>query len=430
MNQSIAKTGKFFIELARVVVGATFVFSGFVKAIDPLGFAYKIEDYLIELQMTELFPLALPAAIFMVVAEFSLGVALLLGVYRKWTVRLIGLFMVFFTPLTLWIAIANPVEDCGCFGDALIISNWATFYKNVVLLAGTALLLFHWQRITPLFTKNNGLTAMVFTVVFGVLFSVYNVQRLPIMDFRPYHAGANIPEQMHVDPEKADVLETLFIYSKDGVEQEFTEEDYPWDDTTWTYVDMITRVVKEGEKPKIEDFAMGTLFYDEESDEWQTGGNITDMVLSEPSYSFLMIAHSLEEARLGQLDRFRGVHRFAEENGYPFYLVTASPPDVAGEWEEEFQTGFQFTHADERVLKTIIRANPGLLLMKEGAVINKWDDRGVPKLDPASAPLEAAALGQTVDRKAGERRRLVVVSLLFLVPLALLKGWERWRRKE
>ena len=190
---------------------------------------------------------------------------------------------------------------------------------------------------------------------------------------------------------------------------------------------MITRVVKEGEKPKIEDFAMGTLFYDEESDEWQTGGNITDMVLSEPSYSFLMIAHSLEEARLGQLDRFRGVHRFAEENGYPFYLVTASPTDVAGEWEEEYQTGVQFTHADERVLKTII---PGLLLLKEGTVINKWDDRGVPELDVASAPLETSAFGQTVDRNAEERRRLVVVSLLFLVPLALLKGWECWRRKE
>lgn len=412
-----------------MVVGATFVFSGFVKAIDPLGFAYKIEDYLIELQLTELFPLALPAAIFMVVAEFTLGVSLLLGVYRKWTVRLIGLFMVFFTPLTLWIAIANPVEDCGCFGDALTISNWATFYKNLVLLAGTGLLLFKWRKITPLFGKSTGRVALLFTVVFGVLFSIYNVVRLPVMDFRPYHVGANIPQKMYVDPEKADVLETLFIYSKDGVEQEFTEENYPWDDSTWTYVDMTTRVVKEGVKPEIEDFSMGTIYYDEEEGQWIAGENITDLVLSEPTYSFLMVAHSLEDARWKHLDRFRDVHRFAEENGYPFYLVTASPADVVGQWEEENRTGFQFTHADERVLKTVTRANPGLLLMKEGTVLHKWDDQGVPHLDQASAPLEDSALGLPGDKKAKETRRLVLIALLFIVPLALLKGWEFWKQK-
>src|SRR5690554_7518815 len=121
-----ARTMKFLVELSRVVVGATFLFSGFAKAIDPLGFAYKIEDYLIELQLTELFPLTLPVAIFMVVAEFSLGVTLFLGVYRKWTVRLVGLFMVLFTSLRLLIAIPNPVEHLGCFGVDLFSSNWAT----------------------------------------------------------------------------------------------------------------------------------------------------------------------------------------------------------------------------------------------------------------------------------------------------------------
>ncbi len=425
-----ARTMKFLVELSRVVVGATFLFSGFAKAIDPLGFAYKIEDYLIELQLTELFPLALPAAIFMVVAEFSLGVTLLLGVYRKWTVRLVGLFMVLFTPLTLWIAITNPVEDCGCFGDALIISNWATFYKNLVLLAGTILLLFQWRRIGPLFSKKTAPAAVLFTVVFGILFSLYNVLRLPMMDFRPYYIGANISQQMYVDPEKADVLETLFIYSKDGVEQEFTEENWPWNDTTWTYVDMITRVVKEGEKPKIEDFAIGTLYYDEEEEQWTTGGNITDMILSEPSYLFLMIAHSLEDASERDLDRFRGVHRYARENGYPFYLVTATSPAATGEWEERHDTGFQFVHADERVLKTMIRANPGLMLLKEGTVINKWDSRGVPQLDRESASLDELLLINPADRKSAETRRLGIVLLLFVVPLLSLKGWESWRRKK
>ena len=425
-----AKIMRFLVELARVTVGATFVFSGFVKAIDPLGFAYKIEDYLIELQMTGLFPLALAAAVFMVVAEFYFGVALLAGIYRKWTVRLIGLFMAFFTPLTLWIAIANPVEDCGCFGDALTISNWETFYKNVVLLVATVLLLFKWQQVTPLFSRKTAPAVALFTVLFGILFSLHNVYRLPVMDFRPYHLGANIPRLMHVDPEKADVLETLFIYSKEGVEQEFTEEDYPWDDSTWTYVDMVTRVVKEGEKPKIEDFAIGTLYCDEADGQWRTGDNITDMILSEPSYLFLMIAHSLEDARVGKLDRFREIHRYAEENGYPFYLVTASSPAHVDEWEARYRTGFQFTHADERVLKTMIRSNPGLILLQQGIVINKWDDRSVPRMEQLNVPLEDSPPVKPGNRATAEKRRLGVIALLFIVPLLLLKGWERYRNRK
>lgn len=375
---SKTKIVKFLVELSRIIVGATFLFSGFVKAVDPLGFTYKIEDYLIELGLMDLFPLALPAAVFMVTAEFALGVFLLLGIYRKWIVRLIFVFMVFFTPLTLWIAIANPVEDCGCFGDAFVISNWQTFYKNIILLAGVILLLLKWEQITPFFSKKIAPVAALLTLLFGVLFSLHNVYRLPVFDFRPYKVGANIPQQMFVDPEKADVLETVFIYSKDGVEEEFTEENYPWNDSTWTFVEMKTKLVKEGEKPAIEDFAVESLYYDEAGGDWNIGGDITDIILSEPSYTFLMVAYSLEKMNLKHLERFKEVHRYAEVNGYSFYLLTSSSADMVGEWEEHHRTGFQFCHADERVLKTMIRANPGLMLLKEGTVIDKWDGSRVP----------------------------------------------------
>ncbi|MEA5128609.1 MAG: DoxX family protein [Proteiniphilum sp.] len=373
-----SKIMKLLVELSRVIVGATFLFSGFVKAVDPLGFTYKIEDYLIELGLPEFFPLALPAAVCLVTAEFALGVFLLLGIYRKWTVRLIVVFMVFFTPLTLWIAIANPVEDCGCFGDAFVISNWQTFYKNIILLAGAVLLLLKWEQVTPLFPKKIAPVAALLTLLLGVLFSLHNVYRLPVIDFRPYKIGANIPQQMFVDPEKADVLETVFIYSKDGVEQEFTEENYPWNDSTWIFVDMKTKLVKEGEKPAIEDFAVESLYYDEATGAWDIGGDITDIILSEPSYTFLMIAYSLEKMSLKHLERFREVHCYAQENGYSFYLLTSSSADAVGKWEQHHHTGFQFCHADERVLKTMIRANPGLMLLKEGTVINKWDGGNVP----------------------------------------------------
>jgi uncharacterized membrane protein YphA (DoxX/SURF4 family) len=369
---------KFLVGLSHIVVGATFLFSGFVKSVDPLGFSYKIEDYLIELGLTGLFPLALPVAVIMVTAELCLGIFMLFGIYRKWTARLILLFMVFFTPLTLWIAIANPVEDCGCFGDAFIISNWQTFYKNLVLLAGTILLTVKWRQITPLFLKKTKPYAAASLLLLCVLFSLYNVYRLPVLDFRPYAIGANIPRQMVVDPAKADVMETVFIYSKEGVKKEFTEEDYPWNDSTWTFVEMKTKLLKKGEEPAIEDFAVEELYYDVTAGRWDIGGDITDSILSDSSYTFLMVAYSLEKMNLRYLERFREVHRYAAEKGYSFYLLTASATDTVGEWEQNHRTGFRFCHADERVLKTMIRANPGLMLLKEGTVTQKWDDSKVP----------------------------------------------------
>ncbi len=425
MDDSRGKIVGFLVECTRLLVGVTFLFSGFVKAIDPSGFAYKIEDYLIAFQLVELFPLALPAALLMVVAEFALGVTLLLGVYRRWTLRLIGLFMLFYTPLTLWIALTNPVEDCGCFGDAFVISNWQTFYKNLLLLLGTLFLLLNWRRMKPLFSCKTAPLAVIFTIVYGFLFSLYNLFLCPIMDFRPYHVGANIPGQMQVDPEKGDLLETIFIYSKEGVEREFTEENLPWEDSTWTYVDAQTRLVREGEKPAIEDFALAAIYRDDSDGEWYAGGDVTDLILSEPSYQLLMIAYSLEGVHEGRLDRFIAAQSYAEAHGYPFYLLTASSPQEVGNWERRHQTCFQFIQADERELKTMIRSQPGLMLLKGGVVINKWGYLGVPRFNEVKTPLIDSQLVSPPDRKRAEAGRLGITALLFVVPLLLLKGRER-----
>ena len=425
---SKGKTVKLLLVLSRIIVGATFLFSGFVKAVDPLGFTYKIQDYLIETGLTQLFPLALPAALLMVVAEFSLGAFLLLGIYRRWTTRMTALFMLFFTPLTLWIALANPVEDCGCFGDAFIISNWQTFFKNIILLAGAMLLLVRRERITPLFSSKMASAAALFTLLFALLFALHNLYRLPLFDFRPYRIGANIPRQMFVDPEKADVLETIFIYAKDGEEKEFTEENYPWNDSTWTFVDMRTDLVKKGEKPAIEDFAIESLYFDAADGLWQTGGEITDMILNEPSYTFLMIAYSLDEMSERHLDRFKELHGYARELGFPFYLVTSTAADHVGLWEEEHQTGFQFTHADERVLKTMIRSNPGLMLLKEGNVVNKWDDSSLPRIGALNPSPEESDLVKMKDPKTTGLFHLLIMLFLFFIPLLFLK-WRDQRKQ-
>ncbi len=399
---------KIITELSRIIVGATFLFSGFVKAVDPLGFTYKIQDYLISFNLVELFPLALPAAIVLVVVEFLIGVFLLLGIYRKPTVILAAVFMAFFLPLTLWIALKNPVKDCGCFGDALIISNWETFYKNIVLGICAVVLLLYYKKITPLFSAKTAGWAAVFSVIFGFGFAVYNVVKLPVFDFRPYHIGANIPQNMYVDPAKADVVENVFIYSKDGSEQEFTEENYPWNDSTWTFVEMKTKVIREGEKPKIEDFHISDL---------TSGEDITQQVLSDANYNFLMISYSLEDMNKKHLDDFKNVADFAENNGFGFYCVTSSSADFIGEWSANNNTDFRFAHADERVLKTMIRANPGLMLLQNGNVINKWDDSEIPDFDAKGAK----NLAKVEGLKTNFWSKLVVIFLIFLIPLLLIK---------
>lgn len=413
------------VMIARLLVGGLFTFSGIVKAVDPLGTAYKIDDYLIEMGLTQLMVLSLPLSLVMVVGEFALGMLLLIGLYRKGTLRLILLFLLFFTPLTLWIALANPVEDCGCFGDAFKISNWETFWKNLVLLAALLLLFYNQKKIIPLFGRRMAPLAAGFIVLYGLLFALHNLNRLPLFDFRPYHIGASIPEQMEVDPELADLYETIFIYRKDGVEKEFSEENYPWNDSTWSYVEMRNRLVREGVKPAIEDFALTLIQRDETEGSMKLEGDITRELLQETEWLFLMITYSLEEMEQRHLDQFRALHQFAEERGYPFYLVTSSPAEVITSWEEQQRTGFRFANADEKVLKTMVRSNPGLMLLREGVVINKWDDSSLPDPLPKGLSVEESEMVQQGDLHSRNIMRLLLISLLLLLPLLILKGVER-----
>lgn len=424
--ENVAKEKYFVVaaEFSRIVVGAVFLFSGFVKAIDPLGFTYKIQDYLIAFQLTDLLPLALSAAIAMVVVEFLIGLFLLLGIYRKLSSTFATIFMAVFLPLTLWIALANPVEDCGCFGDALVISNWATFYKNILLSACALFLLFHYRLLKPLFSKKVAKYAALYSVLFAIAFAVYNVVRLPVVDFRPFKIGSDIPEFMTIDPEKADVVENIFIYSKDGVEQEFTEDDYPWNDSTWVYVDMRSRIVKKGEKPKIEDFHLTLYAYDSEEQAYFPEEDITDSILNDPGYNFLMVSCFLDQMNGKHLKDFEQVSRFAKGNGIGFYLLTASSEEEMKRWSQQGGSDFTFVSADERMLKTMIRTNPGLVLLHNGKVINKWDEYSVPDMHSKGI----AELDKSSEQKTIVRVRLLIVMLLLLVPLLVL-GFV-WKRQK
>lgn len=415
-------TIKLIVELARVLLGITFVFSGFVKSIDPLGTAYKIEDYLTTFGLAQLHSIALPISIALCSLEFCLGVFILFGLYRKWTSRLLFVVMLFMTPLTLYLAIANPVQDCGCFGDALVISNWQTFYKNIILLLCSIATLCWYEKITNLFTGKFYWFVSLFVIACSLSFCIYNYVNEPIIDFRPYKIGANIPQLMTVEDGKAPVYENTFIYEKNGVQEVFTEDNYPWNDSTWVFVKMDTKLVKEGDLPVIHDFSINRLYFNLPRTEVIGKEDITTEVLSDTSYTFLMVSYSLEDAGESYLSRFEDVNNYAKDHKYHFYCLTASPEETILKLEKENITNFDFCQADERTLKTIMRSNPGLMLIKNGVIINKWADRDTPDESMLyDSPLEELTIGETPDVSAENKKTLRNMFLIFLIPLVVVK---------
>lgn len=411
---------KILVEISRILLGITFMFSGFVKSVDPLGTAYKIQDYMTSFNLVEFHPFALVISIILCASEFCLGAFMLLGLYRRWTSYLIFVVMLFMTPLTLYIAIANPVKDCGCFGDALIISNWDTFYKNIILLLCSICTIIWNQRITNLFTGKFYWLVALYIIGCSIVFCIYNYATEPILDFRPYKIGANIPQLMTVEEAKQPIFENVLIYEKDGVKKEFSEENYPWEDSTWTYVDMTTKLVKEGESPIINDFTIDRLYLSKDRSEVINREDITEEVLADSSYTFLMISYSLEHAKEEYFSRFEDVNNYARDHQYKFYCLTASPVDSILKLEKENITNFIFCQTDERTLKTIIRSNPGLLLIKDGIIINKWPDSEVPDESILTKSVEDLNLNIISDVKQREQRILINILSIFIVPIIII----------
>src|SRR5690554_3975821 len=277
---------------SRIVVGIVFVFSGFVKGIDPWGSAYKFTDYFNAMHMEWLIWAALPMGILLAFAEFAIGVALLSNIFMRFTSWLALLFMIFFTGLTLWIAIANPVTDCGCFGDAIVISNWETFYKNIVLILLTIIIFIYRNNMKGLLGKKAGYMLSIILAAVYAGFVVYSYNHLPVFDFRPYKVGVNIHEAMSVTADAPqDEYENIFYYvnNNTGEVERFTEENYPWQDTlNYSFHDLESILVQKGYEPPIHDFTIET----------PEGDDIIDFILYADNYVFMLIAYDLSKSSL------------------------------------------------------------------------------------------------------------------------------------
>lgn len=353
-----------FTQIVRVFVGVLFIISGLIKLNDPIGFSYKLEEYFSAevLNMEFLIPLALVIACFVVIFEVVLGVMLLIGFKTKFTLWSLLLMIVFFTFLTFYSAYFNKVTDCGCFGDALKLTPWESFTKDVVLLALILILFVNQQFIKPILSKV-ALNATVFMTYTLCLFMAYYVlQHLPIVDFRAYKVGNNIQKGMEI-PEGAprSEYEMIFIYKVNGVDTEFTEADVMENKVPENaeFVDRIDKLIKQGYVPPIHDFSI-------EKD----GMDYTESVLEEPKV-VLLISYDLKKSNEKGMKLLKDFHQKATEKGYLVIGMTSSNDDIIQEYKQKYGLTFDYYFCDATTLKTIERANPSIVVLEKGTITQK-----------------------------------------------------------
>lgn len=358
--------------LCRIIVGIVFIYSGFVKGIDPLGSDYKFTDYFNAFGMGWMNATTLFFSFALSLAEFLIGIALL---FNLWVSRMAWgslLFMAFFTPLTLVLALTNPVSDCGCFGDAMILTNWQTFWKNIILLL-LAIMIFMYRKEYKSSLPLVGQFSFLALAGAGMLcLSVYCYRHLPVLDFRPYAVGKNITEGMRL-PEGAepDQYEVTLKYKnkQTGEVQSFTEENYPWQDTlNWEYESSSERLVKKGYITPIHDLVI----------EHPTLGNITEEILEDDNHTILAVAYNLTQSDVQYQPAINRLAEYAQEKGIRFYGLTSSSERDIETYKKRYHVPYEFCTADEIQLKTMIRSNPGVIILREGTILDKWAGKDVP----------------------------------------------------
>jgi len=373
---------KLAVNITRLLLAATFILSGFVKAVDPLGTQYKIQDYLTAMGLHAYVPdfMTLAASVLLSAMEFILGICLLFAIKRHLVSKIVLALLAAMTLLTLWLALADPIHDCGCFGDALVLTNWQTFWKNVALLAA-AIIVWKWPLdMGRLISESNQWIVMNYSAVFIlVIIAGRSLYTLPQFDFRPYHVGADIRE---------------------GWQRMMNGEDSPFTD-----------------------FFIETL---------EDGEDITEQVLDAPGYTFLLVSPHLEQADDSQFDEVNQIYDYCLDKGYPFYCLTASTGSAISHWREMTGAEYPFCQTDDITLKTMIRSNPGLMLMKDGQVIRKWSHNALPDETEFAGRLEDIELGHLPSDNVAQK--ILWILTWFVLPLVLLTiadrlwAWSQWLR--
>jgi len=365
-------TMKYILWLFRIIVGVLFIFSGLVKANDPLGLSYKMNEFFEVWHMYWAMPYSLILSVLMIGFEIIAGVGLLIGAAFRVFSFLLLLLTAFFTFLTAYVYLTDKIKECGCFGDCIKISNAETFWKDVVLLILVIILFAFRKRIRPLMGGYPTTAIMILTAFFAFFVQWWVLEHLPFYDCLPYKVGVSIPEKMQVPPGAIpDQYETVMIYEKDGVKKEFTMENYPWQDTTWVFVDRKDKLVRKGNaEPEIKDFAISD----------NDGNDHTQEILGTPGYAFLLFLREPDKARTDNLDELKTLMAKANQLNIPFYVLSSASKEATDAFRERHKLyAAEYMVIDNTVSKTALRSNPGLMLLEQGVIRGKWSFRDYPE---------------------------------------------------
>lgn len=377
INNKSQKTN-YLLWFARLFTGLLFIFSGFIKANDPTGFGYKLEEYFHVFHTDFLNDYATSIAIVVCALEIILGIWLLLGIYKKLVAWGLLLLIIFFTFLTFYSAFFEVVTSCGCFGDAIPLTPWQSFGKDLVLLALILIIFVYRNQITPLIkdSTNRGLVAAVTAIIsFGI--GIYTFMYLPFIDFLPYKIGNNIPSLM-VLPEgkEGDVYEQIYSMKnvKTGETKTITDKIYMsekvWEDTNWEIVgEPQSKLVKKGYQVPITDL----LITDAE------GNDHTHEIINNPYYNLIIVAKDLSKTNVEAIEKINKIAtKLTEDYNLRIVLLTASSSEDSDFLSDKLHLISEIFYADLIPLKSMVRANPGVLLLKSGTVIDKWHYNAMP----------------------------------------------------
>jgi uncharacterized membrane protein YphA (DoxX/SURF4 family) len=369
---------------SRIFVGVLFIFSGLIKANDPLGFGYKLQEYFEVFHMDFLSGWSTGIAILLCVFEIVLGALLLFGFWRRQVTKGLLIVIIFFTFLTFVSAAFKVVTSCGCFGDAIPLTPWQSFSKDIILLILILFLFKNKDSIYPI-TNNRSWQSALFAIVLAgsLMFSQYTYSRLPILDFLPYKVGANLPELMKVPP-GAKPDEYLIMYNLKhkitGEKKLMSDKDYLkteiWKDDNWEIIGTPeSKLIKKGYQPKIKDLVISDA----------SGTDYTKELIENPYYNLIVVAYNLKDTDEDGIAKMNALAlNSAEQFNIRTVLLTSNSAQDADEFSKRMKLFMEVFYADAVPLKSMVRANPGILLLKNGVVINKWHYNNVPSFETLS----------------------------------------------
>ncbi|MCD4732498.1 MAG: DoxX family protein [Bacteroidales bacterium] len=355
------------ITAGRIILGLVFICSGFVKGVDPVGTEYRIVDYFIAFGTEWASPIALPLSVLLNSVEFVLGILLLFNVAMRYTSWLVMLMMAVFTVVTINDAMYNPVPDCGCFGDALVISNWQTFYKNLIIDALLLIVFLSRNRVSKWIAPKIG-WAILFVSVFGfIVFEIYNIRHLPVIDFRDWKVGNKM---VNGNPLPLKYYLT-YKHSKTGEEKEYLSPDYPYNDSVWLsqWEFFGQRIVDPN--PVLHDLRI----------EDEDGNDFTDQIIANPDFQFILVAYDLSKSSSKNMDKIREISEGINEPGLSFVVITSSLPKEVQQFKESNLPDADFYFADDITMMSMIRSKPGLILLKDGVIQRKWHYNDFPSIN-------------------------------------------------